>query len=51
MYVDDTLIACKSKKVVQELKKALSQEFEMKNLRPAWKILGMEISRDRSKEL
>ena len=45
LYVDDMLIACKSKKRVQELKAALSQEFEMKDLGPARKILGMEIFR------
>ena len=32
LYVDDMLIACKSKKMVQELKVALFQEFEMKDL-------------------
>ena len=47
LYVDDMLIACKSKKAVQELKAALSREFEMKDLGPARKILGMEIIRDR----
>ena len=35
LYVDDMLIACKSKKMVQELKATLSQEFEMKDLGPA----------------
>ena len=43
LYVDDILIACKSKKVVQELKAALSREFEMKDLGSAMKILGMKI--------
>ena len=51
LYVDDMLIACKSKKMVQELKAALSQEFEMKDLGPARKILGMEISKDRDKRM
>ena len=46
LYVDDMLIACKSRKVVQELKATLSREFEMKDLGPARKILGMEILRD-----
>ena len=32
LYVDDMPIACKSKKMVQELKETLSQEFEMKDL-------------------
>ena len=51
LYVDDILIAYKSKKMVQELKAILSQEFEMKDLGPAWRILGMEISRDRDKKV
>ena len=34
LYVDNMLIACKSKKMVQELKASLSQEFEMKDLGP-----------------
>ena len=48
LYVDDMLIACKSRKVVQDLKASLSREFEMKDLGPARKILGMEIFRDRA---
>ena len=32
LYVDDMLIACKSKEVVQELKEALSWEFEIKDM-------------------
>ena len=51
LYVDDILIACKSKKMVQELKATLSQKFEMKDLGPARKILGMEIFRDRDKKV
>ena len=43
LYVDDMLIACKSKKVVQELKAGLSREFEMKDLGLARKILGIKI--------
>ena len=49
LYVDDMLIASRSMKAVKELKKALSEEFEMKDLGPAQKILGMEICRDRGK--
>ena len=48
LYVDDMLIACKSRKVVQDLKASLSREFEMKDLGPARKILGMEIFKDRA---
>ena len=46
LYVDDMLIACKSRKIVQELKAALSQKFEMKDLGTTKKILGIEIFRD-----
>ena len=45
------LIACKSRKVVQDLKASLSWEFEMKDLDPARKILGMEIFRDRARRV
>ena len=51
LYVDDMLITCKSKKVVQELKAALSREFEIKDLELARKILGMKIFRDRDKRV
>ena len=48
LYVDDMLIAAKSKKEITTLKKLLSSEFEMKDLGAAKKILGMEITRDRN---
>ena len=51
LYVDDMLIACKRKKVVQDLKASLSQEFEMNDLGPVRKILGMEIFRDRARRV
>ena len=41
------LIAAKNKSYISELKELLSKEFEMKDLRYAKKILGMEIYRDR----
>jgi hypothetical protein len=47
LYVDDMLIAAKSKKEITTLKSQLSSEFEMKDLGAAKKILGMEITRDR----
>ena len=47
LYVDDMLIAAKSMSDIDELKKQLSNEFEMKDLGPSNKILGMVISRDR----
>ncbi|CAL1356411.1 unnamed protein product [Linum trigynum] len=50
LYVDDMLIAARSKSDIQKLKGLLSAEFEMKDLGAAHKILGMEIYRDRSKK-
>nr|CAE03834.3 OSJNBb0013J13.11 [Oryza sativa Japonica Group] len=46
LYVDDMLIAAKSKEQITTLKKQLSSEFDMKDLGAAKKILGMEITRD-----
>lgn len=51
LYVDDMLIAAKSMKEITTLKAQLSSEFEMKDLGPAKKILGMEIKRDRKSSL
>ncbi|KAG8488852.1 hypothetical protein CXB51_016759 [Gossypium anomalum] len=47
LYVDDMLIAAKDKGEIRNVKTQLSKEFEMKDLGPAKKILGMEILRDR----
>ena len=47
LYVDDMLIAAKSRKEITTIKKLLSCEFDMKDLGVAKKILGMEINRDR----
>ncbi|KAL0323637.1 UNVERIFIED_CONTAM: Retrovirus-related Pol polyprotein from transposon TNT 1-94 [Sesamum angustifolium] len=47
LYVDDMLIVAKSMYDVLALKALLSQEFDMKDLGAATKILGMEIHRDR----
>ncbi|TXG61001.1 hypothetical protein EZV62_012364 [Acer yangbiense] len=49
LYVDDMLIASKSKVEIDRLKAQLSSEFDMKDLGEAKKILGMEIKRDRVK--
>ncbi|CAL8992131.1 unnamed protein product, partial [Prunus brigantina] len=49
LYVDDMLVACKSKVEIERLKTQLSNEFEMKDLGEARKILGMKIERDRAK--
>ena len=51
LYVDDMLIAAKSKKEITTLKKQLSSKFEMKDVGAAKKILGMEITRDRNSGL
>ena len=51
LYVDDMLIAAKSKIEITKLKKLLSSGFDMKDLGSAKKILGMEISRDRKSGL
>ncbi|KAH9669265.1 hypothetical protein KPL70_021724 [Citrus sinensis] len=48
LYVDDMLIAGPNKDRIQELKAQLAKEFEMKDLGPANKILGMQIHRDRN---
>ncbi|GJZ97506.1 retrotransposon protein, putative, ty1-copia subclass [Tanacetum coccineum] len=47
LYVDDMLIAYKSKSEIKYTKGMLIKEFDMKELGPARKILGMEIVRDR----
>ena len=43
LYVDDILIAAKSKVEIGKLKLQLNEEFEMKDLREIRKILGMKI--------
>ncbi|KAL5768311.1 hypothetical protein ACOSQ2_015094 [Xanthoceras sorbifolium] len=47
LYVDDMLIAAKKLSDIDKLKKQLKNEFEMKDLGAAKKILGMEIKRNR----
>ncbi|KAG8472856.1 hypothetical protein CXB51_034830 [Gossypium anomalum] len=47
LYIDDMLIAAKDKGEIRKVKAQLSEEFKMKDLGPAKKILGMEILRDR----
>ena len=46
--MDDRLIAAKNNTHIQKLKAKLKKKFDMKDLRKAKKILGMEINRDRS---
>ncbi|WVZ00881.1 hypothetical protein V8G54_026950 [Vigna mungo] len=51
LYVDDMLIVGKDKIKIAALKKALSKSFAMKDLGAVKKILGMKISRDRSRRM
>ena len=45
--MDDIIIVARNKIHVQKFKAHLKKKFDMKNLREAKKILGMEITRDR----
>ena len=47
LYVDDMLVAAKSKQEIVKLKSLLSSEFDMKDFGAAKKILGIEIHRDK----
>ena len=47
LYVDDMLIVGKDAMKISQLKKELSNSFDMKDLGPAQQILGMQIIRDR----
>nr|GEU36957.1 retrovirus-related Pol polyprotein from transposon TNT 1-94 [Tanacetum cinerariifolium] len=47
LYVDDMLIDALNKDQIRELKDQLSNEFDMKDLGAAKRILSMEIRRDR----
>ncbi|KAM1516880.1 hypothetical protein ACFX10_015793 [Malus domestica] len=47
LYVNDMLIVNQDVSMIKKLKEELSKSFDMKNLRPAKQILGMEIIRDR----
>nr|GEU88269.1 retrovirus-related Pol polyprotein from transposon TNT 1-94 [Tanacetum cinerariifolium] len=51
LYVDDMLIACKSKAGIGSTKSLLKKEFDVKELEEAKKILGMEIFRDQSHKI
>ena len=51
LYVDDILIAGNDKQFVMEIKAWLSSNFEMKDMGEATYILGVKISRDRSRKL
>nr|GEV77678.1 retrotransposon protein, putative, Ty1-copia subclass [Tanacetum cinerariifolium] len=51
LYVDDMMIACKSKAEIGSNKSLLKKEFGMKELREAKNILGMEIVKDRNRKI
>jgi len=48
LYMDDMLVIGHNKDQVQELKAQLAREFDMKDLEPVNKILGMQIHQDRN---
>ena len=49
LYVDDLRIVFKSKYEIDKLKTQLNQEFEVKDLGEAKKIIGMEICKDKAR--
>ena len=51
MYVDYMLVTCDTLFEVENIKELLLSEFDIKNLGEAKKILGMEIMRDRFKDV
>jgi len=50
LYVYDMLIVARKKTYIQKLKAQLKKEFDIKYLGEAKKILGMEITRDKSSD-
>ncbi|GKE94248.1 retrovirus-related pol polyprotein from transposon TNT 1-94 [Tanacetum coccineum] len=51
LYVDDMLIACKSKAEIGSTKSLLKKEFDVKVLGEAKKILGMKIVKDQNRKI
>ena len=51
LYVDDILLAENDKEFVNSIKRWLSSNFEMRDMREAAYILGVKIYRDRSRKL
>lgn len=49
LYVDDTLVVCKSRNEIEALKQLLNSEFDMKDLGQAKKILSTDIRKDKGK--
>ena len=50
LYVDDMLIVAKKKTHIQNLKAQLKREFDMRDVGEVKKILGMEITGDKSSD-
>ncbi|KAI3812580.1 hypothetical protein L1987_17291 [Smallanthus sonchifolius] len=51
LYVDDIILASNSLDMLHESKRLLSHNFDMKDLREASYVIGIEIQRDRSKSI
>ena len=51
LYVDDILLATNDKSLLHDVKKFLSESFEMKDLGEASYVIGIEIYRDRKEGL
>lgn len=51
LCVDDSLIASKNLQNIEDLKLKLNMEFEMKDLRNAQRIIGMDINRDEDRRI
>ena len=51
LYLDDILLVCNDVGLLHEIKQLLSKTFDMKDLGDASFFLGIEIHRDRSRNL
>ena len=51
LYVDDILLASSDVNLLNDTKRLLSTNFDMKNFREASFVLGIEIYHDRSRNL
>ena len=47
LYVDDILLATNNKGLLHEVKRFLSENFDMKNMGDATYVIGIKIHRDR----
>jgi hypothetical protein len=51
VYVDDLILVCKDQTKLLQIKKELSQKFEMKDLGELHFFLGMEVERNRDERI